>query len=212
MSVNTPFYTNNEENNSVPVDLTNSRGAEVVKKSIIVGSKTEYSDIFVSSTSGFGFPGIPFVPGEPNPASFCQGEDAIFDTFLYYEGKPVVPQNFTISAIVKTSQRATKRIWEGSLNNGVNTTEREGYYKIWIPSGITNTLYGGSYLITVHLEEPVAEGLGPHDRKISLVSTMFNIEYCGDSENPESVSKKNNLPVRGTLGNIWPNSPDTVHG
>lgn len=212
MSDKTPFYSNTEENISIPVEVSISRDVEIVKKSVIVGRKEESPDVFVSSTAGFGFPGIPFVPGEPNPPNFCQGEDAIFDAYLFNEGQPVVPSDYNIVAQVKSSLRSTKFIWRGELENGIYPEQEPGYYKIWISSEDTKKLFAGSYVLNLSLYQAVGKGRGPHDRKISLIDTMFNIDYCGGSENPENVRLSGDLPHRTSLNRTWPNSPDIIQG
>lgn len=212
MSERTPFYSNIEAGASVPVGLDTDRNIESVRKSVVVGRKVESPDIFVSSVAGFGFPGIPFVPGEPNPASFCQGEDAIFSAFLFNEGEPVTSEKFKIEARVKSSLRSVDFVWCGELQNGIYPEQREGYYSIWIPSDTTNDWYAGTYVLNIFLSEAVGDGPGPHDRKISLIDTFFNIEYCGGSKNPENVKRKGNLPGRNKLNNTWPNSPDIIRG
>jgi hypothetical protein len=212
MSDKTPFYSNTENDTSVPVEVAVSRDIEIVKKSVIVGRKEESPDVFVSSTAGFGFPGIPFVPGEPNPPTFCQGEDAIFDAFLFHQGEEVSPNNFNIVARVKSSLRSTKFIWSGELGNGIYQEADPGYYTIWISSECTKKLFAGSYVLNIFLFQSVGEGNGPHDRKISLIDTMFNIDYCGSSENPENVRLMGDLPSRTSLGRTWPNDPDIIKG
>lgn len=212
MSEKTPFYSNTEDGNTVPVDLTVSRGIEILKKSVLVGRKQEPTDFFVSSTAGFGFPGIPFVPGEPNPSNFCQGEDVIFDAFLYYQGEPVTQDKYKIVTQVKSSLRSVNTIWTGEIQNGVYPEEKPGYYTVWIPADKTTTLFAGSYNLNVFLSQSVGEGTGPHDRKISLIDIVFNIEYCGGSENPENVRLSGDLPHRTSLKRTWPNSPDIIQG
>lgn len=212
MSEKTPFYANTETGTSTPVGLDIARNIESVKKSVLVGRKVESPDIFVSSVAGFGFPGIPFVAGEPNPATFCQGEDAVFSAFLFNEGEPVTPDKFKIEARVKRTVRSVDVIWCGELENGIYSEKREGYYSVWIPADMTNNWYAGSYVLNIFLSESVGDGVGPHDRKISLIDTPFNIEYCGGSENPENAKRRGNLPNRTALGKTWPNSPDIIRG
>lgn len=212
MSDKTPFYSNTEENTSIPVEVSVSRNIEIVKKSILVGRKEESPDVFVSSTAGFGFPGIPFVPGEPNPPNFCQGEDAIFDAFLFNEGRTVIPSDYNIIAQVKSSLRSTKFIWRGELGDGIYPEAEPGYYTVWISSEATKKLFAGSYILNIFIYQSVGEGSGPHDRKISLIDTMFNVDYCGGSENPENVRDIGDLPSRNSLTRTWPNDPDIIRG
>jgi hypothetical protein len=212
MSDKTPFYANTENNTSVPVEVSISRDIEIVKKSVIAGRKEEMPDVFISSTSGFGFPGIPFVPGEPNPPTFCQGEDVIFDAFLFNEGEVVVPEKFNIIAQVKGSTRSTKFIWKGVVGDGVYPEQEPGYYTVWITAEETKKLFAGSYILNVFLYQSIGKGSGHHDRKISLIDTMFNIDYCGNSENPENVRLMGDLPNRNSLTSTWPNNPDIIKG
>jgi hypothetical protein len=212
MSDQTPFYTNDDKNKSLPVGLVLAGNMETVKQTIVSGRKSDLPALFSSSTAGFGFPGIPFVAGVPAPPNFCQGEDIIFDTFLFYAGTEVTTEKFNISASIKRAFRAVNFIWTGSIGSGVYKEDREGYYTIWIPSAKTEDIYAGSYILNIFLTEAVGDGEGPHDRKISLVDVMFNVEYCGGSKNPENVRRAGDLKGRNSLNRSWPNSSDTVHG
>jgi hypothetical protein len=212
MSEQTPFYSNTEDGKTVPVNLTTFHGIQTVKKSLLVGRKAEPTDFFISSTSGFGFPGIPFVPGEANPANFCQGEDVIFDAFLYYQGEAVTQNDYDILVQVKSSLRSPTAFWVGEIQNGVYPEENPGYYTIWLPAEKTMTLFAGSYNLNVFLSQQVGKGSGPHDRKISLIDIAFNIEYCGGSENPENVRLTGDLPHRASIKRTWPNAPDIIQG
>jgi len=207
----TPFFSN-LESESVPLALEIAGGVEVVKKTRVVGKNVEYSDVFISSSSGFGFPGVPFVPGEPNPSTFCQGEDAQFDALLYYQGKPVLPEDFRILVTVKPSLRSSVVLWLGEVQSGIYPEDNTGKYTIWIPSKVTAEWLAGSYVMNVSFYEPVGQGDGVHDRKVSLIDLMFNIEYGGGSPHPESLIPRGDAPSRSELEKSWPNAPSTVRG
>jgi hypothetical protein len=207
----TPFFSNIEDK-TVPLPLEIAGGVEVVKKTRVVGRNVEYPDVFVSSSSGFGFPGVPFVPGEPNPSTFCQGEDAQFDALLYQHGAPVLAENYRIQAVVKSSLRSRDILWAGEVQSGIYEEDKFGKYTIWIPSKVTADWLAGSYVMNVSCFESIGQGRGVHDRKISLIDLMFNIEYCGGSPNPETLVRKEDAPDRALLEKTWPNSSSTVRG
>jgi hypothetical protein len=204
------FFVNDVNGKSLPVQLLAQNGIEHMTRSKIESRKEQGTAMTVSSRATHGFPGVPFEPGEPNPPTFSQGEDIIFDAFLFYDGRPVKTETFNISAIVKTSSRATQAAWVGELSSGIYTTDRDGFYEIWIPRKDTSAWYAGTYYMEIVLEEPVGIGEGRHDRRVSLVSKSFNLEYSPMSNNPETVSPLSGLPKRGTLEKTWPNSPDTI--
>ena len=211
MNEPTPFFSNNAST-TLPTGLDVVGRVELVKKTRVIGRNVEYPDDFVSSSTGFGLPGIPFIPGTPNPSNFCQGEDVLFDALLIYQGKPAVSENYNISATLKPSLRSFSVLWQGALGNGISKERDEGAYLIWIPSRKTTELFAGSYVLNISIHEPVGQGAGAHDKRISLIDVMFNIEYCGGSPNPESLKKEETALRRDNLEKSWPNAPSTVRG
>ncbi len=204
------FFVNDVNGNSLPVPLIAQDGIERMTRSRIESRKDNRGRITVSSRATHGFPGVPFEPGEPNPPVFSQGEDIIFDAFLFYDGTLVSTEDFNIRVVVKTSVRAVEPVWEGVFGEGVYATDRPGFYEIWISKSKSAELYAGVYYMEVVLEEAVGKGKGKHDRTIALTSVAFNVEYSPMSKSPETVSPISTLPKRGTLEKTWPNSPDTI--
>jgi len=159
-----------------------------------------------------GIPGIPFEQGSnPNPDMFYQGEDIVYDVFLFHDGAPVDSTHYEVKVFVKTSPRAATVLWEGRLETGIYKMSGDaGYYEVWIPSAATSTFFAGTYYITVLIQERVGEGKGRFDRKYVMLNQCFNIEYGNFSPNPESVSQIGTSPNRSTVEETWPNKPNTV--
>ena len=103
-------------------------------------------------------------------------------------------------------------MWEGEVHNGIYEEDKFGKYTIWIPSKVTGDWLAGSYVMNISCSEAVGQGQGVHDRNISLIDLMFNIEYCGGSPNPETLVRKEDAPDRAALEKTWPNSSSTVRG
>jgi hypothetical protein len=204
------FYVNDVDGKSIPFPLMSSDGILEPRESKITSRKHTAVKQYVSPLGTHGFPGVPFESGEPNPAVYSQGEDIIFDTYLYYAGKTVSSKTFKINVIVKSDPHQIDPVWLGSLNNGLYPMDREGYYEIWIPSSITSNLFAGSYYVDITITEPVGTGKGTKDRTIFLLSYNFSIEYTAASPNPESAASSGGLKSRDMLQNTWPNAPGTI--
>lgn len=158
-----------------------------------------------------GIPGIPFEAGTPNPDVFYQGEDIVYDLFLFYNGDAVSLEDYDIKVGIKTSPRAYEMTFEASIDNGLYIVPGDkGYYELWIPSAITSEMLAGSYYLDVILIEKVGRGKGKFDRKHVLLQGHFNVEYSNYSPAPESVSRNAGASKRGTLENTWPNKPNTI--
>ena len=181
------YYTTDEQGLSHEVPRVNIDGLVELTTSQIV-SRTSQKSIFPQSSATIeGIPGIPFEPGISNPDSFFQGEDIIYDLFLFHDGKPVVKEDYDILASVKTSPRARGVIWTGNLELGIDpVANRAGYYEIWIPSDITGGMIAGTYYLNVMIKERFGAGKGKFDRKYVLLKTYFNIDYSNFSENLEN--------------------------
>ena len=206
------FYVNDVDGKSVPFPLLSSDGIIEPRESKITCRKHSSVKQYVSPLGTHGFPGVPFESGEPNPTVYSQGEDIIFDTFLYYAGKEVSSRQFKITVIIKSDPHSVKPLWVGTLNDGLYPQDREGYYEVWIPSAVTSNMFAGSYYMDITITEPVGTGKGPKDRTIFLLSHNFSIEYTAASPNPESASAVGGLKGRDLLPNTWPNAPGTIGG
>jgi hypothetical protein len=155
-------------------------------------------------------PGIPFERGTPNPDLFYQGEDIVYDIFLF-NGEPVTTDDYDVLAMVKTSSRAYSVVWEGSLDLGVYPSPNQsGYYELWVPSNITSKLLAGTYYLDVMIREKIGAGKGRFDRKYILLQTSFNIEYSNFSPSPETLANNPEAAKRAGIEQVWPNHPDTI--
>jgi hypothetical protein len=185
-------------------------GYEITKESRItprVNNRHEKTP----AVRAIGVPGIPFERGEPNPDVFYQGEDIVYDLYLYFDGAPVSVADYDIMVMVKASPRAFTVVWEGKLDSGVYPIQNApGLFEVWIPSSATEQLRAGTYHIDVQLVESLARGKGRHDRKHVLLQHVFNIDYSTFSTKPETRSALGEKLTREGVEATWPNSPDTV--
>jgi hypothetical protein len=197
------------ESQNIPKEIIN--GLESLKTSQIRARASQYN---VSPSNTFaidGIPGIPFESNQPNPDVFFQGEDIVYDLFLYHEGKPVSSDEYDIRCVIKSSPRASQITWEGFVDNGVFPNPKDsGYYELWIPSVQTEAFFAGSYYLHVMIQNRVGEGQGRYDRKYVLLQTMFNIDYSNFSPRPETQSRNTDKLNRDKLEPTWPNTPDTI--
>lgn len=205
------FYTPDHKGDSQSVYKRLIDDLETLQTSFIKARSSQEDLQLSSSLMLDGVPGIPFERAPGNPDSFYQGEDVVYDLFLYYAGKPVSTDDYIVTVHVKTSPRAYTVIWEGVLDSGVYPNPpQSGYYEVWIPSSVTAALFAGTYYLQVQIQEQVGTGKGRFDRKYVVLTHYFNIAYSnfspspeGNTRNPDSLSRKDVEPV-------WPNSPDTV--
>ena len=185
-------------------------GYEVTKESKISARMSSRHEK-TPAVRAVGVPGIPFERGEPNPDVFYQGEDIVYDLYLYFEGAPVTVEDYDVMVMVKASPRAFTVDWQGTLDNGVfSDPNKPGSFEVWIPSSATEGLRAGTYHIEVQLVESPARGKGRYDRKYVLLQHVFNIDYSTFSPKPETRSALAERLTRVGVEPTWPNSPDTV--
>jgi hypothetical protein len=202
------FYTPNSSGDSKVVYKIVLDGEEALQTSHIRARNTQSSSPNIPSLTLDGMPGIPYERGTPNPDTFYQGEDIIYDLFLYYDGSLVKATDYNVLASVKTSPRAPSPIWTGSIDNGIYPVPNdEGYFELWIPSAATSTFLAGMYYLDILLQEQVGRGKGRYDRKYVLLRSSFNIDFSNFSTNVESAV---NLVPRQSIIGLWPNTPDTI--
>jgi hypothetical protein len=206
------FFTPDDQGDPTYVYKTIESNAEIFKKSEI-RARGDQSDLITRQNSAVdNIPGIPFERGIPNPTLFYQGEDAVYDMYLYNAGSPVLTQDYDITALIKTSPRASTIVWQGGIDSGIftNNDNLPGYYELWIPATVTSAMLAGAYYIDILITERMGKTGGRYDRKKVLLQTVFNIEYSNFSPAPESVGSSNDAPSRSTVEETWPNKPDTV--
>jgi len=162
-----------------------------------------------------GIPGVPFQEGMPNPDVFYQGDDIVYDAFLFFKGAPVTSEKYNILVSIKASPRAVKALWNGTIEDGVAElkTAGPGYFEIWIPGAATAKAPAGSYYMAVWVKERFAAGGGKYDRSGVIAEHIFHIAYSNFSPLPETVSKEGGGGLRReTIERTWPPSPPTVGG
>ena len=220
MATDNNFFDNPADTNvSVPMPTVAFENEAIVKQTVVQPQDRQQFRPSTSPTAAFGIPGTPYDHGVDNPASFAQGEDVVFEAFLYHDGEEVLTSKYTISAIVKTSPYTPYVAWLGTYNNGITniqqttvvsghstSTNKPGYYKIVIPHETTALLFAGSYFMDIVIDQIVTDG-GPSHRAF-LYTTSFNIFYSISSPNPESM--KGSTMSRINIDRTWPNNPNTV--
>jgi len=201
------FFTPDANGDSQRVYKTIVDNLEALQTSEIVARNRQYKVLPTSTLVLDGIPGIPFERSSPNPDLFYQGEDIVYDLFLYHEGAPVSSDDYDIQLVVKTSPRAATVNWQGGLDNGVYPAPNQsGYYEVWIPSAVSASFIAGTYYLNVQIQERVGAGKGRFDRKYMLLQTHFNIDYSNFSPKAEGQTH----PLRAGMEVTWPNTPNTV--
>mgnify|MGYP000974022240 CR=1 FL=1 len=130
------------------------------------------------------FDGYPEPPGVQAPIQFYVGEDVIFDKYMAYEGKPVLEEDWDLTATVKTNAMSQCVMWTGILNNGIYKNNNSGYYKFVIPSQDTDTWQAGTYWLEVVAREKLGRGTGPKDIDVFLFKQPFGLDFSINSSNP----------------------------
>lgn len=133
------------------------------------------------------FDGYPEPPGVPAPIQFYIGEDVVFDKFLVYEGKPVLVEDWDLTAIVKSNKEAQCVRWTGIVNNGIYLNNNAGYYKFVIPSSETDNWIAGTYWLELVIREKLGRGAGPKDLDVFLFRQPFGMDYSMGSSNPDHI-------------------------
>jgi hypothetical protein len=206
------FFTPDAQGDPAYVYKVIENNAELFKKSEIRVRGNQSELLNRQNAAVDHIPGIPFERGIPNPALFYQGEDMVYDLFLYDAGAPASFEDYDITALVKTSPRAKNVVWQGKIDSGIftNNDNLPGYYELWIPASATALMLAGTYYIDILLTEKMGKTGGRYDRKKVLLQTVFNIEYSNFSPAPEAVGSDNTAPSRSSVEETWPNKPDTV--
>lgn len=204
------FYVPDSKGDSQEIYKVVQEHAEYLKTSEI-RARTGQTDRFANKMVIDNVPGIPFERGIQNPDNFYQGEDIVYDVYLFFDGKEVNTEEYDISVILKPSPRAYTPIWTGVLDFGVYPIKDEpGRFELWIPSAATSSFFVGSYYLDVQVSEKIGRGDGRYDRKHILVQTMFNIAYSNFSTKLETSSNNDSTASRADLESTWPNQPDTI--
>ncbi len=117
-----------------------------------------------------------------DPINFYLGEDVTFDGYLEFEGNPVNPDDWTLTAVMKASPFASTILWTGELNNGVYfENDKPGYYRIQIPSSVLTPLISGTYWLDLVLKEKLGSHNNMHDRTVIASRIPFGLDYTASS-------------------------------
>jgi hypothetical protein len=207
----TEYFTPDSSGESKSVYKVIVDNTEALQMSQMEARNRQYKARPSSTIALDGIPGIPFERNQPNPDVFYQGEDIVYDVFLFHEGQPVSSDAYDVKVSVKTSPRAYETIWFGSVDNGIYPAPKgSGNYELWIPSAITEKFLAGSYYVDILIQERVGSGTGRYDRKYVLLQRIFNVDYSNFSASPESRSQKSPKDLRSAIEETWPNVADTV--
>jgi hypothetical protein len=205
------FFAPDAQGNNQAIYKTIIDNLEALQTSQIKARNRQYKVMPTSTLVLDGIPGIPFERSMPNPDLFYQGEDIVYDMFLFHDGQPVSAKDYDIQVYIKTSPRAQELAWEGSIDNGIYAVPNDsGYYELWIPSSITSGFYAGTYYVNVQIQERVGSGKGRYDRKYVLLQTYFSLDYSNFSPSPEGNGRSPHGLNRAGVEPVWPNTPDTI--
>jgi hypothetical protein len=207
------YYANNDKEISKPVTTIADGDKYIPQKSMLQARGRQPEVARDSQMLTEGIPGIPFQEGSPNPDVFYQGDDIVYDAYLFFKGSPVTSEKYTILVSVKSSPRAVKTLWEGTIEDGVAEikTAGPGYFEIWLPAASTAQAPAGSYYMAVWVKERFAAGGGKYDRSGVIAENIFHIAYSIFSPLPETVSPEGGGGLRrDTIERTWPPSPPTI--
>lgn len=207
---NNTLFTSDAQGNSLGLPKVIIDSIQAAKRSTIRSRGGEKFAVPPSSITVDGVPGVPFEEGTPNPDVFYQGEDVIFDAYLYFDGAEVDPDKFDVNVIVKTSPRSFNVVWNGTLGNGVYATENPGYFEIWIKASDISAIRAGSYYLEIQLKEKEGQEAGRFPRTRTAIQHVFNIDYNVFSQRPEAANGNPNVLRRENIESTWPNTPNTI--
>lgn len=201
----------NQKGESVPLpeiplasDMPPPRTRVVAKRSGSTGAEGD-------PLSKFEIPGSPFERGVVEPPLFYQGEDIVFEAFLYDFGKPITAGDFDITVIVKAAVRALLPTWTGVIDNGLyKNSANPGYYEIWIPSDATARWPAGQYFMDIVAKDRIGDGEARRSCTAILHTEIFALEYSAYSSYPDSSSSAGDKLSRGGIEPTWPNKPNTI--
>lgn len=157
-----------------------------------------------------GIPGVNFIGTDSSTPVFWQGEDIVFDAFLYINGQTIDTNRYILHAILKASPYMITNSWAGIQNNGIYVDDKiSNHFVIFIPSSITVNLLAGSFELDVWVVEKVNSLNDIKPRTILIGRTFLNVEYAAFSPNPESI--ETGAPaLRVNLPNSYPPGFNTV--
>jgi hypothetical protein len=133
------------------------------------------------------FDGYPAPPGKPVPIEKYTGEDIVFDVYLNYCGKPILTDDWDLTAVIKSNQYAHCTFWEGKLNSGIYKNPQEGYFKFFIPSEITEPALPGTYWLEVKGDQKLGRGDDIKDITIILFRVAFTLSHAVTNPDPPSI-------------------------
>lgn len=127
-------------------------------------------------------------PGQPAPTQFYIGEDLVFDIYLVYEDKPVVPEDWTVKAFVKQNPYAEQVMWQGELLNGITELEPKGYYRILLKAEAVCGFAAGTYWLDI-------KGIRDDDGlDVVLCRHPFGLDRTASTTTPAGIAINSQLP------------------
>jgi len=142
---------------------------------------------------------------------FYQGEDFVFEAFLYDFGAPITTEDFEIVVVVKPSVRSLTKTWSAELNVGLYVQPgRPGYYEIWIPADATATWPAGTYYMDIVARSKFGANMGRRTYTTVLKTVPFSVEYSVYSSHPETQASGTGGLSRSDIERTWPNRASTV--
>lgn len=146
-----------------------------------------------------GIPGANFIGGDEASPIFYQGEDVVYDVYLYINNQAVDLTRYNLQAVVKASQFSLITTWAGTLGSGIYKDDNvPAHFVIFIPAATLAKTIAGTFELDVLAIEKVNKLNDVRPRTLLVGKTYFEFEYAAFSPNPESLqpgaNNRCNLP------------------
>lgn len=117
------------------------------------------------------------LPGNNLPTTFYQGGTVQLDVMLAAEGKPLTLDDFLLLFVLKKSEYASNTLYRQDVVEKV-ADKPEGYFRVTIPSVVTNRLKPGVYYFAFQATQKGTGAVYPAYRG------TFSLELSAASPNP----------------------------
>jgi len=189
------------QNISVPINLNNYAGSLQYNKTTFI-PRVNNTSPSPNPINTAGIPGTNYIGSDLSTGVFYQGEDIIFDTFLFINTQSIDVKRYNLQAIVKSNVYNLVVVWQGSLGNGIYIDDKvPNHFVVFIPNASTDCLIAGSFELDIWAVERVSQLNDIKPRTLLVGKTYFDFQYAAFSPNPESLQGGLN---RGTLKPSWP--------
>lgn len=191
-----------QNNIPIPVPLMDYKG-NVISNTTTFIPRVNNQPVSPNPLNTAGIPGANFVNSDPAPAQFYQGEDVIYDAFLFINNQAIDLKRYEIQAIVKPTPYILCPTWLGYMGNGIYVDSKiPNHFVIFIPNVVTSTLIAGTFELDVWATEQPNQLNDVRPRVLLVGKTFFNLDYAAFSPDPESLQPGAN--PRWLLKNSYP--------